>query len=103
MYTFRAVDGVLEQWDIDGGVAKAYRKWSNSNISGGGLANDMVRSVERSDGGKFISRTYKDGAEIGGQVLDKLGNELQKLGKGVSNTVQNAGDAIGKVFKGWHL
>lgn len=101
--TFRAIDGVVEQWDIDGGVPKKYRKWARSTLSGNGLAKDMVKSVERSDGGKFISRTYSNGVEVGGQVLDKLGNELEKLGQGASDVVQDAGDAIGQVFDGWHL
>jgi hypothetical protein len=50
---------VIEQWDIEAGLPKKYKKWAKSTISGAGSANDMVKSVERSDGGKFISRSYR--------------------------------------------
>jgi hypothetical protein len=46
-----------------------------------------VRSVERSDGGKFISRSYKDGVQYGGQVVGRWWTSLEmswrRLGKGL--------------------
>ncbi|KAJ5740823.1 hypothetical protein N7493_000695 [Penicillium malachiteum] len=103
MYQFRSLDAKIEQWDIDEAGPKLYRVWVNSTLAGAAPAENLVKSVERSDGGKFIIRFFKDGLEFGGQVVDKFGHELEKRGKGIGKGAQDVIGAIGGVLGGIHL
>ncbi|KAJ6036163.1 hypothetical protein N7540_000442 [Penicillium herquei] len=91
------------QWDIDAAGTKLYRVWVNSTLAGVAPAENLVKSVERSDGGKFIIRSFKDGLEFGGQVVDKFGHELEKIGKGIEKGAQDVIGAIGGALGGIHL
>ncbi|KAJ5714183.1 uncharacterized protein N7483_011364 [Penicillium malachiteum] len=103
MYQFRSLDAKIEQWDIDEAGTKLYRIWVNSTLEGVAPAENLLKSVERSDGGKFIIRSFKDGLEFGGQVVDKFGHELEKIGKGIGKGAQDVIGAIGGALGGIHL
>jgi hypothetical protein len=103
LYQVRSLDAKIEQWEFDAGIPKTYRVWENSTLSGIGSGLAFMKSVERSDGGKFIVRNYKSGVQYSGQIVDKVGHELGKIGGDIQHRVEDTTEAIGKLFNGVHI
>ncbi|EHK96074.1 hypothetical protein M7I_8231 [Glarea lozoyensis 74030] len=103
LFQARALDSSIEEWHLELGVPKQYRKWIRCSVKSVASGKEMVKSIEKLADGRFVTRTYQDGIEKSGIILDKWGNELEKIGKGVGGAVQDVGDSIGKLFPGWHI
>jgi hypothetical protein len=97
VHQLRKLDGSLEQWTMERGVPKEFKKWAKAASDGSASENDLVKVVRRLPGGELQVQSFNAGVLVGKKLIDGAGRVLEDTKTVLGDAVDGAAKAGGRL------